>query len=62
MPRSVIILDLLGQCHVKRDLVYSFLKALSIAALYCRLSEFCFRHFASGLPPPIAHLELVLCS
>ena len=28
-------------------------KALSIAALYC--CQFCFRHFASGLPPPIAH-------
>ena len=36
--------------------IYSFFKALSIAALYCRQSEHCFRHFASGLPPPIAHL------
>ena len=34
-------------------------KVLSIAALYCRQSEFCFRHFAYGLPPPIAHLELL---
>ena len=31
-------------------------KALSIAALYCHQSEFCFRHFASGLLPPIAYL------
>ena len=41
-----------------------FLKELSIAAaaLNCRQSEFCFRHFASGLPSAIAHLELVLRS
>ena len=39
-----------------------FFKALSIAALYCRQSEFYFSHLVSGLPPPFAHLELVLRS
>ena len=34
------------------------IKVLSLTALYCRQSEFCFCHFVSGLPPPIAHSEL----
>ena len=59
----VVIVHVYGVCAMHRYVVSStFLKGLSIAALYCRQSEFCFRHFASGLPQSIDHLELVLRS
>ena len=48
---TLILLIKWLKLHIK--LVF---KALSIAALYF------LRHFASGLPPHIAHLELVLRS
>ena len=47
-------------CTLVRLLFFSIselilIQALSITALYCHQSGFCFRHFASGLPPPIAN-------